>query len=130
MELRSMTMDDADFMLSLKNDSDTRMFAIEALYEIKKEDHLKYLKKNLKYFHVIEQGNNLWGAVRIMDDEISIWIDKKYRGNGLATFIINQVSEKGNVCKIVDGNIASFRAFINAGFKPIKHENNYYVLQK
>jgi RimJ/RimL family protein N-acetyltransferase len=147
MKLRPMTMDDADKMLEWKNNPETRKYSIVSRHEIKKEDHYKWLKKNLRYFRVIESptiniqdGDNQYpapvGAVRIQDNEISIWIDRMYWGNHIASYIIEKVSEKGMTCKIVCANIASMRAFINAGFKPISFHRTgnvfieYYILQK
>ena len=126
-----MSMDDSDFMLEMKNYPETRQFAIATHDEVKKEDHEIWLPNNIQYFQVIEDENkNRLGALRIQDNEISIWINRKYRQSGIATAAINMVSTPGIIAKIVDGNIGSFRAFINAGFKPIEHRDNYYILQK
>lgn len=129
-----MTMDDADFMLSLKNDPQTREFAIASNEEIKREDHIKWLEKNIQYFQVVEEENAsyqiLLGAVRIQDFEISIWVDRPFWGRGIATEMIKRVAEDKMTAKIVNGNVASFRVFIAAGFSPIKYVDNYYILQK
>lgn len=136
-------MEDADFMLTLKNYPETRKFAIASHEEIKKEDHLKYLEANLEFFQVIESDNATiqdgkgnfvslqpMGAVRISDNEISIWIDRMFWNNGIASWVLEMVSEKGHQAKIVEGNIPSMRCFINADFKPVKKNNNYYIFQK
>ncbi len=129
MNLRPMTMADAYFLLELKNYPETRKFAIASNDEIKKEDHLKYLEDNIQYFQIIDNG---WrcGATRIKNNEISIWIDKRFWGKGIASFVLGAVSKKGMIAHIVNGNIGSFRAFLNAGFKPIDYKENYYILQK
>jgi len=121
MTLRPMEMKDADFILSLKNYMETRAFAIVTHGEIKKEDHYKYLEDNIQYFQVIEFSvDERAGVIRIKDNEISIWIDRKFWGKGIASFILEQC-EKGCTAKIVEGNIFSMRAFINAGFKPVSY---------
>lgn len=131
MNLRPMEMSDADFMLELKNYLETRQFAIKSQDKIKLVDHLKWLEKHIIFFQVIETDNNRRiGAVRIFGGEISIWIDKDFWGLGVASQIITKVCEAGMFAKIVDGNVGSFRAFIKAGFKPVAHESNYYILQK
>lgn len=114
-----MTMTDADKMLEWKNDPETRKFAIATQDEIKKEEHYKWLADNLAYFQVIQGSNNTIGAVRIKDNEVSIWIDRTFRGQGIAAYILEQISEPGMIAKIVEGNISSMKAFIKAGFKPI-----------
>jgi len=151
MNLRPMTMADADFMLSLKNDPDTRKFAIASHEEISKENHYKYLEDNIQYFQVIEAsitteiyrnefGNGAKGicgragVIRIQDNEISIWIQRDFRGKGIASYIIEQVSEKGMMATIVNTNIASMKAFIRAGFEPISYTpqilDGHYIFKK
>ena len=138
-----MEMADADFMLQLKNDPETRRFSIVSQEEIKKEDHYKWLEENLQYFQIIQSDNAVTqdgkgnfvcyspiGAVRIQNNEVSIWIDRMFRGNGMASYVLEMVSEVGMTAKIVEGNLASMNCFINAGFKPIKKNNNYYIFQK
>jgi len=128
-------MEDADFMLMLKNYPETRQFAIQSHEEIKREDHIAWLEKNKQFFHVIESLNidfvvKRFGAFRIQDNEISIWIDRQYWGNQVATRVISQVSEKGMIAKIVNGNVGSFKAFVRAGFVPVNYKDNYYILRK
>ena len=131
MQLRKMTMQDADKMLEWKNYPETREYAIATHDEIKKADHYKWLEQNLQYFQVIPNiSGGVIGFIRIENNEISIWLDREYWGKGIASFYLEEISEKGMFCKIVDGNISSFRSFLNAGFKPIAHEHNYYILEK
>jgi len=129
MNLRPMTMDDADFMLTLKNYPETRTFAIASHDLINKEDHYKWLEDNLQYFQVIQDQTRL-GVIRIQDDEISIWVDRMYWRKGIASYILNKVAKEGMIARIVDGNVASMLAFINANFKPFHHEKNYYIMKK
>ncbi len=123
MTLRPMTMQDADKMLEWKNYPETRAFAIASGAEIKKEDHYKWLEKNIQHFQVMEdhfknRGGRI-GALRIQDNEISIWVDKEFWNLDYASRAINMVAEIGMTAKIVVNNIRSIRAFINAGFKPV-----------
>lgn len=122
-----MTIEDADKMLEWKNYSETRQFAIASHDEITKEAHYEWLKNNLQYFQIIGDGI---GAVRIQDNEVSIWVDRGYRGYGVAAMVLELVSEKGMTAKIVDGNVASMRSFIKAGFIPTSHVDNYYILTR
>ena len=122
-----MLMSDADKMLEWKNYPETRKYAIASHDIITKEAHYKWLEENIQYFQVI---GDMMGAVRIQDGEVSIWIDKFWWGKGVASFVLDDVSEVGMTAKIVEGNIGSMRAFINAGFKPIIYKDNYYIFQK
>lgn len=132
MNLRPMMMSDADFMLELKNDPATREFAIVSHDEIKKEDHYKWLEKNIWSFQVIDGDYERIGAVRIFANEISIWIDKKFRGLGVAGEVLHRVSKEGYFAKVVDGNVASLRTFTRAGYRPVAHSatEKYYLLQR
>lgn len=138
MTLRPMTMNDADKMLEWKNYPETIQHSIETFEPIKKEDHYKWLEKNIQYFQIIYSGEHTYGAVRVQDNEISIWIDRKYWGSRIATFIIDQVceEEKEWIAKITVDNIASMKSFIRAGFEPDKliecgkYSGPYYIFKK
>jgi len=130
MNYRPLTMDDADFMLKLKNDPQTRQFAIQSHEEIKREDHIVWLEKNKQFFNIIEFVDKRVGAIRIEGNEVSIWIDKEFWGKRVATTALMQVTDIGQVAKIVNGNIASFKAFVRAGFVPVEYKDNYYILRK
>lgn len=129
MKLRPMTMWDADFMLKLKNYEETRKFSISTPHEITREDHIKWLTENVQYFEVIEEAGERAGAVRVQDNEISIWLDRDFRGKGLALITINSVKEKGMKAQIVKENIPSMRAFIRAGFLPKVVLNDVYLFE-
>ncbi|MEK9207617.1 MAG: GNAT family N-acetyltransferase [Patescibacteria group bacterium] len=129
-DLRPMTMKDADRMLEWKNYPETRKFAIASHDDIKLEDHLKWLEKNLQYFQIILCDGEVCGAVRVQDNEISIWIDRTFWGKGIATGVIKKVSKKGFTAKIVDGNVASMRCFIKCGYLPVSHQDGYYIFKK
>lgn len=118
MKLRPMTMDDADLLLEMKNYPETRKFSISTPNEIKKEDHYKWLEKNIQYFQAIVTEEKMVGAIRIQDYEISIWVHRDLWDNGIATYILQHVSKRGMTAKIVEGNIGSMRAFQRAGFEP------------
>lgn len=121
---------DAEFLLKLKNYEETRQFAIQTKDEIKLKDHLAWLEKNHQYFHVAELARTRVAVFRIQDTEISIWVDKEHWRNRIATSILMDVRFKGMTAKIVDGNIASMRAFVGAGFIPFDHKDNYYILRR
>lgn len=136
MELRPMTMADADKLLEWKNYPETRKFSIITPHEIKADDHYHWLRQHLEFFQVIQGSNNTIGAIRIKDGEISIWIDSRFRGQGLAAKVLEKVATPGMTAKIAEGNIPSMRAFIKAGFTPTAyyvHPSNfpsYYIFRK
>lgn len=130
MILRPMTMADADKMLEWKNYPETRMFSIVSKEEIKKEDHYKYLEANLQYFQIIESHMDIVGAVRVHDNEISIWIDRTHWGKGIASTVIKMVSNSGSTAKIAQGNFASMSAFARNGFIPISYYDGVFTFKK
>lgn len=130
MKLRPLTMNDADFLLTLKNYPETRKFAIVSKEEINRTEHLFFIEHHLEQFQVIMANERAAGVVRISAGEISIWIDRECWGMGIATWVIRKVSLSGFIAKIVNGNIASMKSFIRAGYEPISYQNNYYIFQK
>lgn len=132
MILRPMSMADAEKMLEMKNYPETRQFAIASNEEIKRDAHYAWLEKNIQHFQVAEGPySNIIGAIRIQDNEISIWIDRDHWSNGIATSLLTRVSERGMTAKIVASNIASLRAFIKSGFLPKEFVNDkYYIFEK
>ena len=127
--LRKMTMEDADRMLEWKNYPETRQFAIASHDEVKRDDHIKWLKNNINYFQIILLNDVICGAVRVQDCEISIWVDRVFWGKGIATKTILMVSDSGFIAKIVAGNIASMKTFIKAGYLPVSYQDGYFIFQ-
>jgi len=134
MNLRPMLMSDADKMLEWKNYGETRKFAIQSDLMILREDHIKFLEKNIEQFQVIINDNDTpVGAVRIEShNEVSIWIDRLFRQRHYAYLTIKDIAQSGMSAKIVNGNIGSFRAFVKNGFYPVMYNEdyNYYLLKK
>jgi len=126
-----MTMADADFMLELKNQPETRQFAIATHDKITKEAHYKWLPDNLQYFQIIEDNaGERVGALRIQNNEVSIWVDRNHWSKGIASYVLGNECEIGMTAKIVVYNVGSMRAFIRAGFEPISFHETYYIFQK
>jgi RimJ/RimL family protein N-acetyltransferase len=130
-----MVMLDSDFMLELKNLPETRQYAILSDKEIKKEDHEKWLEKNIQYFQIIEgiddEGEYRLGVIRIQNQEVSIWIARAHRGKQIAQRVVQRVSDIGMNAKIVIGNIPSLRTFIGAGYRPTELvDNKYYIFRR
>lgn len=124
MKLRPATLEDSNFLLRLKNDKTMRKFAIVTHEKIQKENHERWLEKNVGSIKIAYETEPI-GMLRVSNGEISINIAKKYRGKGFGLKMLKGV--KG-YAKIVDGNVASLNLFLKAGFKVKSHIKNYYVL--
>lgn len=140
-KLRRASMADARQLLAWKNEADTRANSIVSQDEIKMDDHLVWLEKTLAdervEFFIIQWNGNDAGDLRINcdedDREVSIRLDKKYRGCGLATRAISMVRGPNLIAKIVATNVASMRSFIANGFRPwklIKEPVPHYIFRK
>ena len=94
--LRKVTIEDAENLLRWKNEEDTRKNSIVTGELIKMEDHLVWLQKTLNDpsvdFWIIEDDGVPMGDLRLnhgkTETEISIRLDKAARGKGLATAVI------------------------------------------
>jgi RimJ/RimL family protein N-acetyltransferase len=133
MKLRPVTMADADFLLELKNDPEVRRWAIISHDEIKKENHLFWLRKKLLEdvrFFILVEGQDKLGDLRVeADREISVRIVEKFRGKGYASKALNSIA--GSVyAKIVEGNIASMNLFTHNGFKFFDYREGVYYLKR
>lgn len=129
-KLRLATFDDADFLLELKNDPVMRKFAVVTHNKIKKSDHLKWLESNIGSIFIVTQRGWKIGMFRIANGEVSINIHPTARGQGIGSKVLKRFCPKGVWAKIVDGNVASMKLFLNNGFKIVDHKDNYYILEK
>jgi RimJ/RimL family protein N-acetyltransferase len=140
--LRPATMDDAELLLRWKNEEDTRKNSIVTDEVIKMENHLKWLEATLldwsTTFRIILLDGVPVGDVRTQIQlesnmqEISIRMDKQYRGMGLATQVIAMFNGP-LLAKIRAHNIASMRVFIANGYRPEKFVDGpapYYIFRK
>ena len=132
-------MDDADILLAWKNEEDTRKNSIVTQDIITRENHLSWLKECLsdsnRELNIILLDEAPVGDVRLdkgNEIEISIRLDRKYRGKGLATAVIGMFPAP-LIAKIVTRNLASMRVFISNGFKPYEYVQGkvaYYIFRK
>lgn len=127
--LRYVERKDWDFILSLRNNEETR----DNFYtknEIKKQDHYKYLKKqekNPSFFHwIISYGNFDAGYVRILDNDVSIMVDNKFQNKGIGTFALNLVEKEAKLLGIK--KLVGRVMVHNNQSKKIFEKNNYKLL--
>lgn len=128
--LRQATMKDAVFLLMLKNDRVMRQFAVVTNKKIKKKDHIRWLKDHVDEMKIVMVGTKKAGMMRISKDrEVSINLHPKFRGKGLGGQILVNYCPSGVWAKIVNGNLASMKLFLNNDFKIVDYKENYYVLK-
>ncbi len=140
--LRNVTMADAADLLKWKNEADTRRNSLLPEVVIEMKDHLVWLERTLSdpsvQFFIIEKDGRAVGDLRLNEGsdetEVSIRLDREFRGQGLATRVISMVPRgKPLMAKIVSHNIPSMRVFIANGYRPAEYCDttpSYYVFRK
>lgn len=127
--------DDIKDVFNLSNDKLVRCNSINTT-PISWEEHVEWFNKrvvsSLPFYIIRDSNKNLIAQVRIdKQDEfiISISLSKIYRGNGLASDIIKQCSQKSGCNEITalirKDNIASQKAFTKAGYVLVSESNNF-----
>ena len=131
MELRRATIDDADILLSLRNDDETRQASFSQDV-VSRDEHLAWLAERLAPMH----AESVWmvddsdvavgsGRIRVINDafaEISIVIDPAFRNKGRGRQAICLLSktvqqmQRTPVAFVRTENARSIRAFSAAGF--------------
>jgi RimJ/RimL family protein N-acetyltransferase len=131
--IRPAKIEDADNLLKWKNDPVMRKYSIVSNKAITKRSHIKWLEKNLDNIFILNDGTGDIGDVRLDEKYIAIKLAPEARGKGYGATAINHFKYPGVLAKIVDGNVASMKTFINCGFNVIAHdiENDigYYTLK-
>ena len=133
--LRKVTQKDWDFILNLRN-----QFYVNSFYEqkkpLQKEEHYEYMKKQNSNpnFHqwIATDGNEDFGYIRILDQDINIMVEKKFQAKGIGTIILNLVEKKA-----LSLGIKKLKAIVlaeNEGSRKIFIKNNYklkmYLFEK
>lgn len=122
-------MEDADFLLELKNDPVMRKFAVVSHKKITKTAHLEWLKDNVGGIFIITERGVRLGMFRIAQSEVSINLSPICRGRGIGSKVLKKFCPRGVWAKIVNGNVASMRIFLSNGFQIVDYKENYYVLE-
>ena len=96
-KLRKLTRKDWDFVLKLRNRREYRDFFYHQ-NPISKSEHYNYMKKqqnNSNYVcWIITYNDEDVGFIRILDNDISIAIEKKYHGKGIGSKTIKLVEKE------------------------------------
>ena len=133
--LRKVKRKDWDFILRLRNNKDYRQFFYSQKI-ISKKEHYNYLakqKSNPNFMNwIITYGSKDAGYLRVLNNDVSIMIEKKYNNKGIGTTalqLLEKQARKQGIKKLVG------RVMIhNKSSKKIFLKNNYklrmYWLEK
>jgi RimJ/RimL family protein N-acetyltransferase len=146
---RSVTLFDADVLLSWRNDPSARDLSVNS-EKISSIEHLQWFSARLKRirlepFFLFEVNQKVVGMSRldsIPDDtgkyEISILVDPNQRGGGIGRQILKMTCEsffsiygdKMITAKVHKKNIISQKLFIGAGFMLINSVSDFLSFEK
>lgn len=143
---RPASLRDRALLLRWRNDPEARQNFFNTSF-VSSQEHIDWLREVLKdsrrqLFIILNERRLPIGQVRFdivrKHAEISITLDKKYRHGGYGTIAIRQASEKflrqnsqvkKILAKIKLGNDASAMAFSRAGYRHMKQQDGYYILE-
>jgi RimJ/RimL family protein N-acetyltransferase len=125
--LRAVRKKDWDFILQLRNEEDYRKNFYEQ-HNISKKEHYGYLKKQTlnPNFHnwIIQYDQKDAGYVRILDNDISIIIDKKYHNKGIGSSTLQLIETEAKrlgikklIGRVMTPNKSSKKIFEKNGYK-------------
>ena len=127
LSLRKVTEDDWNYILLLRNNEEYRSFFNEQ-HIILKNEHYSYLTKqasNKNFFNwIICLNQKDVGYIRILNNDISIIIDKRYHGQGIGTVAIQLVELEAKklgittlVGRVMVDNLSSKKIFLKNNFE-------------
>ena len=126
-QLQTVTKDDWDYILKLRNSKYVQL-QMYTKHKITKSEHYEYLKKqkrnqNFKNWMICLDSKNV-GYVRILDNDVSIMIEKKYHGKGIGTTTISLIEKEAKkfgikklVGRVMIDNEKSKQIFLNNDYK-------------
>lgn len=137
----SAKLNDAEFIFKsryIKTDSSFYINDKVPSYTNHKEWFKNALKnKNVKHI-IFQAGSVKYGYVRLdfgkEFTKLNIYIYNKYRGRGFSSYILNDVCNRYNNSKlraiVHPKNLASLNAFLKAGFRKIKKNEQFLEFEK
>ena len=126
-QLQNVTKDDWDYILKLRNSTYVQL-QMYTKHKITKSEHYEYLKKqkrnqNFVNWMICLDSKNV-GYVRVLDNDVSIMIEKKYHGKGIGTttiLLLEKEAKKFGIKKLVGrvmiDNEKSKQIFLNNDYK-------------
>lgn len=142
MELRNATLKDWSFLLSLRNDEETRRNS-KNNETIHPEEHLSWLKKVLQdpnvHLFIAVQDHNMVGTARANFEpstgvyELSWTISPESRGKGFGKQMIKALAEKFGSkirAEIKNGNLSSIRLAESVGMRLVMQKDDILYFSK
>ena len=138
-ELRTATVNDANFLLDIRNETRVRLASLNS-NKIVLGQHLLWLRSNLSSsscrLFIAFDGEEKVGFVRLDNSdgiwEVSIAVSKEYRGMGYCTRVLQTAVTMNPkttfMAKIRQSNMASLGCFRRIGFKIRSKKSGVLIL--
>lgn len=100
--------------------------------EITQEQQNDYMSKYGKYYYVCLENEMPLGYVGVVDNDIRICTDPKFKKKGIGFFMLNEVMKihPNATAKILKNNLSSLNLFTKCGFSIVNTNEILYFLRK
>jgi len=126
-QLRNVTKEDWDYILKLRNSRYVQL-QMYTKHKITKLEHYAYLKKQKRNKNFVNWIISLdfknIGYIRVLDNDVSIMIEKKYHGRGMGTIALTFLEKEAKkfgikklVGRVMIDNEKSKKIFLNNEYK-------------
>jgi RimJ/RimL family protein N-acetyltransferase len=119
-----------EFIRNLRNDKENQKGFLEQV-SITKEQQKNYMSKYGDDYHICLKENIPVGYIGVVDNDIRICTDIKYKKTGLGTFMLNEIMKiyPEATAKILKDNLASLNLFKKCKFVIVNSDENLYYLK-
>jgi RimJ/RimL family protein N-acetyltransferase len=126
-QLRNVIKDDWDYILKLRNSKyvQLQMYHKNKITKLEHYAYLKKQKKNKNFVNwIISLDFKNIGYIRVLDNDVSIMIEKKYHGKGMGTIALTFLEKEAKkfgikklVGRVMIDNEKSKKIFLNNEYK-------------
>ena len=119
-----------EFMRLLRNDPKNQKGFLEQV-NIDSEQQKKYMNKFNDFYYVCLLGDNPIGYVGVIEDDIRICTDDRYKKSGTGTFMLKEIIKifPNAKAKILKDNKASLNLFKKCNFIVVNYDEILYYLK-
>jgi RimJ/RimL family protein N-acetyltransferase len=119
-----------EFIRNLRNDKENQKGFLEQV-SITKEQQKNYMSKYGDDYYICLKENIPVGYIGVVDNDIRVCTDTKYKKTGSGTFMLNEVMKiyPNATAKILKDNLASLNLFKKCNFVIVNSDENLYYLK-
>jgi hypothetical protein len=119
-----------EFIRNLRNDKENQKGFLEQV-SITKEQQKNYMVIYGDYYYVCLSGDTPVGYIGVVDNDIRVCTDTKFKKIGSGTFMLNEIMKiyPNATAKILKNNLASLNLFKKCNFVIVNSDENLYYLK-